>query len=99
MRLFNQLRRKCLGKSPHAPTSASWLNLVERWFALLTDKQLRSSAHRSGGELEHAIQEYIRHSNRHPKPLRLAQNRRSNPGVRRPLLRTNFRLRTPGSLA
>jgi len=69
MRLFNRLRRKCLGKSPHGPTSASWLNLVERWFALLTDKQLRRSAHRSSGELEHAIQEYIRHSNRHPKPF------------------------------
>jgi transposase len=34
------------------PTSASWLNLVERWFALLTEKQLRCGVHRSTKELE-----------------------------------------------
>jgi len=34
------------------PTSASWLNLVERWFALLTEKQLRRGVHRSTKELE-----------------------------------------------
>jgi len=36
------------------PTSASWINLVERWFALLTEKQLRRGTHRSPGELERA---------------------------------------------
>jgi len=35
-------------------TSRSWLNLVERWFALLTEKQLRRGAHRSTRELEDA---------------------------------------------
>ena len=34
------------------PTSASWLNLVERWFALLTEKQLRRGVHQSSVELE-----------------------------------------------
>ena len=33
------------------PTSASWLNLVERWFALLTERQLRRGVHRSTKEL------------------------------------------------
>jgi hypothetical protein len=37
------------------PTSASWLNLVERWFATLTAKQLRRGVHRSTRELEAAI--------------------------------------------
>ena len=32
------------------PTSASWLNLVERWFGLLTEKQLRRGVHQSSGE-------------------------------------------------
>ncbi len=41
------------------PTSSSWLNLVERWFAALTDKQLRRGVHRSTRELEEAILYYI----------------------------------------
>src|SRR5499433_2355773 len=41
------------------PTGASWLNLVERWFALLTEKQLRRGVHRSTRELETAIQHYL----------------------------------------
>lgn len=36
------------------PTSASWLNLVERWFALLTDKHLRRGAHRMRAGLRRA---------------------------------------------
>jgi transposase len=51
------------------PTSASWLNLVERWFALLTDKQIKRGAHRSTRALEAAILAYIAHSNTVPKPF------------------------------
>jgi transposase len=51
------------------PTSASWLNLVERWFGLLTEKQLRRGVHRSTRELEAAIRAYLEHHNRHPKPF------------------------------
>jgi len=51
------------------PTSASWLNLVERWFAALTDKQLRRGVHRSTKELEAAIRSFIQHHNRDPKPF------------------------------
>ena len=51
------------------PTSGSWLNLVERWFGLLTEKQLRRGVHRSTRELEAAIRAYLEHHNRHPKPF------------------------------
>src|SRR5437667_495410 len=51
------------------PTSASWINLVERWFAALTEKQLRRGVHRSTRELEAAIRRYIEITNGHPKPF------------------------------
>ena len=51
------------------PTSGSWLNLVERWFALLTEKQLRRGIHRSTRELEDAIRAFLDHHNRYPKPF------------------------------
>lgn len=40
-------------------TSASWLNQVERWFATLTQKQIRRGTHRSTQQLEKAIREYL----------------------------------------
>jgi hypothetical protein len=49
--------------------SASWLNLVERWFALLTEKQLRRGVHRSTQALQAAIRAYIAHTNEQPKPF------------------------------
>ncbi len=52
------------------PTSASWLNQVERFFALLTEKQLRRGAYRSTAELEQAILRYIDIVNEDPKPFR-----------------------------
>ena len=51
------------------PTSASWLNLVERWFALLTEKQIKRGAHRSVRALETAIREYLAITNDAPKPF------------------------------
>jgi transposase len=69
-----QLIRDWLVKRPRfhlhfTPTSASWLNLVERWFALLTEKQLRRGVHRSTRELEQAIRSYIQIHNHDPKPF------------------------------
>lgn len=52
------------------PTGASWLNQVERFFALLTEKQLRRGVHRSTGELEEAILAYIDTVNADPRPFR-----------------------------
>ena len=51
------------------PTSASWLNLVERWFGLLTEKQLRRGVHQSSAELEAAIYRYLDVTNEDPKSL------------------------------
>jgi transposase len=51
------------------PTSASWLNLVERWFAELTNRKLRRSAHRSITELEADIRKWINEWNADPKPF------------------------------
>ena len=51
------------------PTSASWLNLVERWFGLLTEKQLCRGMHQSSDELEAAIYRYLDATNEDPKPL------------------------------
>lgn len=50
-------------------TSASWLNLVERWFAALTEKQIRRGSFRSTRELENAIRHYLDQHNGQPKPF------------------------------
>jgi transposase len=52
------------------PTSASWLNQVERFFALLTDKALRRGVHRSTAELEASIEAFIAATNADPRPFR-----------------------------
>src|SRR5438034_4108164 len=51
------------------PKGASWINQVERFFADLTNKQIRRGAHRSTRELEQAIRQYIDIRNHHPKPF------------------------------
>ena len=58
------LIRNWLAKRPRfhvhfTPTYGSWLNLVERWFAELTNKQLRRGVHRSVAQLKAAIREFI----------------------------------------
>jgi transposase len=51
------------------PTSSSWLNLVERWFAELTTKKLRRGAHRSVAALNADIRAWIETWNGDPKPF------------------------------
>ena len=68
------LIKKWLAKRPRfhvhfTPTYGSWLNLVERWFAELTTRQLRRGVHRSVRELEAAIAEFIAAHNEAPKPF------------------------------
>lgn len=68
------LIQRWLAKRPRfhlhfTPTSSSWLNQVERWFAALTEKQLRRGVHRSTRALEHAIYAYVNSTNRNPKPF------------------------------
>ena len=67
--------RDSLGKRPRCqvhftPTSASWINQVERWFALLTERALRRGVHRSVAELERDIRAVVDATNADPKPFR-----------------------------
>ena len=64
-----------LARRPHyhvhfTPTSASWINQVERWFAELTRKQLRRGVHTSTKQLETDIRAFIERHNQNPKPYR-----------------------------
>ena len=55
---------------PHfVPTSSSWLNLIERWFAELTTKRVRRGSFCSVEDLENAITEFLAVWNEHPKPF------------------------------
>jgi len=51
------------------PTYSSWLNLVERWFAELTNRKLRRSAHRTVAELEADLTAWVDAWNDDPKPF------------------------------
>jgi transposase len=51
------------------PTSASWANMVERFFRDLTDQRLRRGVFRSVAELEQAIADYLVQHNQQPKPF------------------------------
>ena len=51
------------------PTSSSWLNLVERWFRELTDKNIRRGSFASVPDLIASIEDYLRITNDQPKPL------------------------------
>jgi transposase len=55
---------------PHfTPTSSSWLNQIERWFAEITRKRIRRGTFRSVRELTAAIEDYIRVYNENPQPF------------------------------
>lgn len=51
------------------PTGASWLNLVERWFAEITRKRIRRGTFQSVTQLNRAILEYLQENNRNPRPF------------------------------
>ena len=70
----SRLIHKWLVKRPRfhlhfTPTYSSWLNMVERWFAALTEKQLRRGVHRSTRELELAIERFVESTNGEPQPF------------------------------
>jgi transposase len=52
------------------PTSASWVNLVERFFRDITEERIRRGVFRSVDELKTAITQYLKHRNANPKPYR-----------------------------
>jgi len=68
------LIKSWLGRRPRfhlhfTPTYSSWINQVERWFATLTNKQIRRGTHRSTVQLEKAIKLYLATHNLDPKPF------------------------------
>jgi transposase len=72
------------------PTSASWLNQVERWFATLTQRCVRRGTHRSARELEQALHRYIEIHNAEPKPFMWSKSADQIPAcVERFCLRTS----------
>ena len=62
------------------PTSSSWLNLVERWFAELTQKSVRCGSFHSVDDLEQAIAAFLDVWNANPTPLRVDGQRGKNLG-------------------
>jgi transposase len=51
------------------PTSSSWLNQIERWFAEITRKRIRRGTFRSVRDLIQTINDYIRIYNKNPRPF------------------------------
>ena len=52
------------------PTSASWLNQVERFFALITERKIRRGVYRSVAALRADIRSFLKHHNADPKPFK-----------------------------
>jgi transposase len=70
-----KLIRDWLAKRPRyhvhfTPTSASWINQVERWFGLLTERAIRRGTHCSVDALKRDIQAFVDSTNAEPKPFR-----------------------------
>jgi transposase len=63
------LRRHPRFRLHFTPTYSSWINMVERWFAKLTEEALRRSSHHSTRELQDAIDQHISATNASPKPF------------------------------
>ena len=71
------------------PTSASWLNMVERFFRDITTERLRRGVFTSVAELTQAIDEYIVHHNKDPKPFIWTKSARD---ILQKVIRANSRL-------
>ena len=67
--IHNWLARRTRYHLHFTPTSASWINQVESWFAAITRQQIRRGTHRSTQALEKAIREYLKVYNENPKPF------------------------------
>jgi len=66
------------------PTSASWLNLVERFFSTLSGKWIKRQARVSVKDLEASIEHYLETHNQNPKPFRWYKKGRGHPCLSRP---------------
>jgi hypothetical protein len=89
------------------PTSASWINLVERLFAEITRQRIRRGVFKSVEELEAAINAWITHRNTEPKPFTktadtiIAKNRRARAILKEvdPITARSTDAAAPGDLA
>ena len=86
--------QRCLAKRPRihmhfTPTSASWLNMVERFFRDITVERLRRGVFTSVPELVSAIEDYIAHHNTNPKPFIWTKSARD---ILQKVIRANSRL-------
>ncbi len=86
--------QKWLGKHPRfnihfTPTSASWLNMVERFFRDITDRRIRRGVFTSVQDLVAAIDQYIVHHNKNPKPFIWTKSARD---ILQKVIRANRRL-------
>lgn len=72
------------------PTSASWLNMVERFFRDISENRLRRGVFTSVPELVSAIDEYITHHNTNPKPFIRTKSARD---ILQKVIRANSRVR------
>jgi hypothetical protein len=61
------------------PTNASWLNVVERFFAEITRKRVRRGVFTSVADLKEAIHDHLDHHNANPKPFVCDQDRKGHP--------------------
>ena len=52
------------------PTYSSWLNQVERWFALITNQSIRRGSFQSVGDLKRQIKTFVDNYNQHPRPFK-----------------------------
>ena len=87
--------RNWLARRPHwhvhfTPTGSSWLNMVERFFAEISERKIKRGVHRSERELTQAILDYIEIRNQNPKPFTWVRTADEILGaVKRFCLRTN----------
>ena len=56
---LDPVRRRRRGRVHFTPTGASWMNLVESWFSILTRQQVRRGSYASVGELIAAIERFV----------------------------------------
>jgi len=68
------------------PTSASWINQVERWFAELTRKRLRRGVHTSVRQLQADIRAFIDRYDQNPKPFKWTKSADPDPHLGQALL-------------
>ncbi|MDD1523510.1 hypothetical protein DCG74_38445 [Bradyrhizobium sp. WBAH42] len=85
--------RKWLAKRPRwhvhlTPTSSSWLNQVERFVALITERKIRRGIYRSVAELRAEITSFIEQHNADPSPFRWTKSADEILSLHRTLLRS-----------